>query len=376
MQEINQILSRAVNPEYFLSAKEAEILFSAKSKEELSALKQTADAVRKEISGDEVSYIVNLNANFTNICESMCYFCAFRKSENDSDSYVLDVDEFDQTLHDAVKKGITEVCFQGGLYTKLRFKGINSKSLLDTYGKLLLRVKETYPQIHIHAYSPEEIEFLSVMSGKDARYILEYLKDCGLDSMPGTAAEILSDDIRALICPKKIKTKKWVEIISLAHRLNIPSTATIMYGHFETDFHKAKHLEILRNIQRETGGFTEFVPLPFVADKTLISKQIVPLTPQDRLKMLAVARIFFKNLIPNIQASWVKQGDAETAEALDWGVNDIGGTLGDERITHAAGGNFGKGKEKEELIEIIKSKGRIPVQRDTLYKPIKDPALV
>ena len=194
--------------------------------------------------------------------------------------------------------------------------------------------------------------------------------------MPGTAAEILVDEIRSKICPKKLNTAKWTEIVKLAHGLSIPTTATIMYGHIESNYHRAKHLEVLRYIQDETRGFTEFIPLPFIASKTLLSHKVTPLESVDRLKMLAIARLFFKDSIPNIQASWVKQGKEETAESLDWGVNDVGGTLGDERITNAAGGTFGRNITKEELVEIITSKGRSPVLRDTLYNYSKDTVTV
>jgi FO synthase subunit 2 len=214
------------------------------------------------------------------------------------------------------------------------------------------------------------------MSGKDIKYVLECLKDCGLDSMPGTAAEILVDDVRKKICSKKLNTKQWKNVIIQAHQLNIPSTCTIMFGHIESNQQRAQHLLELRNIQDITSGFTEFIPLPFISNKTLLKEKINPLNSIDRLKMLAIGRLFFKNSINNIQASWVKQGIEETAESLDWGVNDIGGTLGDEKITNAAGGTFGSGLVAEELIEIIKSKSKNPIERDTLYNYQSTPLIV
>ena len=376
MSEINKILTKATESAYRLNVNDAALLFDTTDKEEIESIKNAADIIRNNIAGDNVSYIVNLNVNFTNICEAVCLFCGFRRSENETESYTLDLTEFEEQLYNAVKNGILEVCFQGGLYSKLKIPGLKSKNILDMYAELLLWVKDRHPQIHIHAYSPEEIEFLSILSGKSLSYILEYFKDSGLDSMPGTAAEILVDEIRTKICPKKLNTKKWVEIIELAHKLDIPTTSTIMYGHIESNYHRAKHLEVLRNIQDKTGGFTEFIPLPFIANKTLLKDKINPLTANDRLKMLAISRLFFKESIQNIQASWVKQGMEEAAESLDWGVNDVGGTLGDERITLAAGGTFGRGVSKEELIDLIKSKNRLPVLRDTLYNYLKEQVAV
>lgn len=369
MNSIKTILSRLSEDNYRLSANDASMLFECTNSNEIDSIRQAADNARLNIAGNKVSYIVNLNVNFTNICESVCLFCGFRRSDMASDKYILDPEEFEERLYNAVTRDkISEVCFQGGLYSRLRLPGLKANTLLDTYAELLSRVKDKYSSLHIHAYSPEEIEFLSISSGKSIRYILEYLKDSGLDSMPGTAAEILDDDIRSKICPKKLNTARWIEIVRLAHSLNIPSTATIMYGHYESSAQRAMHLEIIRNIQDETNGFTEFIPLPLVATKTLLNQKITPLTSVDRLKMLAISRLFFRDSIANIQASWVKQGMEETAESLDWGVNDIGGTLGDERITYAAGGTFGHGTTRESLVELIKSNNREPVLRDTLYK--------
>ena len=372
MNNIEQILSKVVYEGLKLTSKQAEILFGINSSEEVELIRKYADILRNNIAGDKVSYIVNLNVNFTNICESVCLFCGFRRNEGDPEAYILDLERFEEQLAHAAKEGISEICFQGGLYSRLKIRGLEQNNLLDNYTGLLNFVKSRYPEIHIHAYSPEEIDFLSILTGRSNRYILEYFKDSGLDSMPGTAAEILSDDIRKKICPKKLNTNKWVEIIKLAHNLDIPTTATIMYGHVEQNYHRAAHLETLRNIQEETGGFTEFIPLPFISSRTLLSGKVAPLISVDRLKMLAISRLFFREMIPNIQASWVKQGVDETAESLDWGVNDIGGTLGDERITFEAGGGFGKNMRKEQLIEIITSKNRIPVLRDTLYNHCKE----
>ncbi|MFH0701970.1 MAG: 7,8-didemethyl-8-hydroxy-5-deazariboflavin synthase subunit CofH [bacterium] len=372
MNSLTEILFKVTESEYRLTKDDAILLFNCKDKKEIQALKEAADKLRSELTGNKVSYIINLNVNFTNICDIVCLFCGFRRSETDKDSYIINLDEFEERLFNAVKDGISEICLQGGLYSRLKIHGLKSNSLLDIYAELLSWIKDRYPDLHIHAYSPEEIEFLSILSGKSINYILEYFKDLGLDSIPGTAAEILVDEVRSVICPKKLTTNRWREIVTLAHKLNIPTTATIMYGHVESNYHRAKHLEILRNIQDQTNGFTEFIPLSFIAANTPLSKKVDPLKSVDRLKMLAIARLFFKDSIPNIQASWVKQGLEETAESLDWGVNDVGGTLGDERITYAAGGTFGRSISKEQLIDLIKSKNKQPVLRDTLYNYEKE----
>ena len=373
---IDNILTKAVDTDQKLTVDEAAFLFNCEDKNDVEKIKHAADILRSKISGNNVSYIVNSNVNFTNICEAVCLFCGFRRKESDPDSEILNLDELEEKLYNSVKNGASEVCLTGGLYSRLKIQGLKATNMLDLYAELLLWIKDKAPNIHLHAYSPEEIEYSSILSGKPVKYILEYFKDSGLDSMPGTAAEILADEIRSIICPKKLNTQRWVEIISQAHRLNIPTSATIMYGHIESNYHRARHLEILRNLQEVTGGITEFIPLPIITTKTLLSHKVKTLQPVDRLKMLAISRLFFKELIPNIQSSWVKQGIEEAVEALDWGVNDLGGTLGDEKITFAAGGNFGKNISKEKLISVISSTGKTPILRDTLYNYIENPVAV
>lgn len=365
--EIKQITDKIVQYDQYLTVKDAATLFSVQTDKELEIIQTAADDLRKKLTGDVVSYTINQNVNFTNICDCSCLFCGFRRSEGDPDAYILDLDELEDKLKMATHKGAMEVCFQGGLYSKLQIPGLKYKNMIDQYAKLLEWVKDRFPKIITHSYSPEEIDFISELCGKTSLYTLEYLKDHGLDTMPGTAAEILVDEVRKKVCPKKLKTARWVEIIKQAHSINIPTTATIMYGHFETNEHLAEHLNILRNLQKETHGLTEFIPLPLVATKTSLAKQVKPLTGIDRLKLLAISRLFLADLIPNIQASWVKQGMEETKESLSWGVNDVGGTLGDECITCAAGGEFGRSVEAEELVNLICSAGRKPVLRDTFY---------
>lgn len=365
--ELIAITKKIIDDKEYLSVEDAAKLFATTSKGGLEIIQEAADTLRKELVGDLVSYTINLNVNFTNICYCNCLFCGFNKSPEDKEAFVLDLDELDDKLKEATNKGALEVCFQGGLNSKLQIPGLKHKNMVDLYAKLLYWVKDKYPKIITHAYSPEEIDFISSLSDKSIAYTLEYLKDNGLDTMPGTAAEILVDEVRKKICPKKLNTAQWVQVIKQAHNLGIPTTCTIMYGHIETNHHLAEHLNILREIQSETHGFTEFVPLPLVATKTSLAKVVSPLKPEDRLKMLAISRLFFADLIPNIQASWVKQGMEETKESLNWGVNDVGGTLGDEQITHAAGGEFGRAVESEDLIKLINSTGKKPVLRDTFY---------
>lgn len=365
--EIKEITEKVLYENSYLTVADATKLFAVTSRQELEVIQHAADELRKRLVGDVVSYTVNLNVNFTNICECRCLFCGFRCSEDSENAYVITIDELDDRLKEAARKGALEVCFQGGLNPKIQIPGLKAKNILDLYAKLLAWVKDRYPKIITHSYSPEEIDFVSDLSGKSILYTLECLKDNGLDTMPGTAAEILVDEVRKKICPRKLNTERWVGIIKQAHALNIPTTSTIMYGHFETPLHLAEHLNVLREIQKETGGLTEFIPLPLVASKTALAKLVKPLITEDRLKMLAIGRLFFADLIPNIQASWVKQGMEETRESLSWGVNDVGGTLGDERITNAAGGQYGSSVEAEDLINLICSANRKAVLRDTYY---------
>ena len=368
---IDQVLSSVVESDYRLNVDEAAFLFNCENKKDIEKIKQAANTLRSRICGDNVSYVVNLNVNFTNICEAVCLFCGFRRGDGDKDSEILNLEELEEKLHKAVKEGATEVCLTGGLYSKLKIPGLKSTNIVDMYAELLAWIKDKAPNIHLHAYSPEEIEYSSILSEKPVKYVLEYFKDYGLDSMPGTAAEILVDQIRKVICPKKLNTQRWIEVITQAHKLEIPTSATIMYGHIESNYHRAKHLEVLRNLQDSTGGITEFIPLPIITTKTLLSHKVRTLEPIDRLKLLAISRLFFKGSIANIQSSWVKQGINEAVEAFDWGVNDIGGTLGDEKITFAAGGNFGRNISKNELMSLIRSKGKTPILRDTLYNSLE-----
>lgn len=323
-------------------------------KENPFQLFDTADALRKELVGDDVSYVVNRNLNFTDQCTGTCRFCAFRNSIG----YRLTTEEILAKVKEAVSAGATEVCIQGGLLDDM---------FLDDYEAMLKAIKGKY-DIDIHAFSPMEVYHMSKTSGVTVAHSLKALKEAGLCSMPGTAAEILDDGIRAEICPDKLKTKEWIDVVSTAHRTGIPTTATMMYGHIETWEHRVNHLFIIRDIQRDTHGITEYVPLTFMNKNNPLGDRAPGASGMDDLKMYAIARIIFGRDLKNVQASWVKLGVKLAQVALSCGANDLGGTLMEEKISKSAGSKSGECLTKEELQAIIRLAGRNPRQRTTLYK--------
>jgi FO synthase subunit 2 len=324
---------------------------------------QTADAVRRELVGDDASYVVNRNMNFTDICIGTCKFCAFRNSEN----YLLTTDQLLAKVAEAKRYGATEVCIQGGLLPDMYLKD---------YVAMLKAIKGKY-DIDIHAFSPMEVFHMSKLSRVSVASSLKALKEAGLGTMPGTAAEILVDDIRRKICPGKLSTKQWVEVVSKAHRTGIPTTATIMYGHIETWKDRIDHIFIQRDIQRKTHGFTEFVPLTFMCKNNPLGETIMKerksmgASGLDDLRMYALARLIFGKDLVNVQASWVKLGPKLAQVALHCGANDLGGTLMEERISKSAGSRSGECMSPEELRMIITDAGRTPRQRTTLYKYVE-----
>ncbi|MFW9950906.1 MAG: 5-amino-6-(D-ribitylamino)uracil--L-tyrosine 4-hydroxyphenyl transferase CofH, partial [Candidatus Thorarchaeota archaeon] len=330
------------------------------------ALQQTADRLCFEKKKNIVTFVINRNINFTNICYQGCKFCSFSVSNKHKDSFLLSIEEVKKKVEEAKDLGCTEVCIQGG---------INPNIDLDYYLNILKIVKQIDSNIHSHAFSPQEIYSLSRLYGNSIKDTLLELKAAGLDSMPGTAAEILVDKIRNIICPNKISSSQWIEIIKQAHNFGIPTTSTIMYGHIEELKDRICHLELIRELQKETQGFTEFVPLPFVKVNPSLSKlPEFPLKPSygmADLKLFCVARLFFNNYIDNIQCSWVKLGPKFAQVSLNYGVNDFSGTLMEESISKSAGAEFGEYLEPQEIIDIIKDAGKKPAQRDTLYKIIK-----
>ncbi|MHA1272509.1 MAG: 7,8-didemethyl-8-hydroxy-5-deazariboflavin synthase subunit CofH [Promethearchaeota archaeon] len=330
------------------------------------ALQAAADEICTIKKKNVVTFIINRNINFTNICKQSCKFCSFSVSKDNKEAFTLSIEEIKKKVIEANNNGCSEVCIQGGINPALKY---------DYYLNILKTVKNINNNIHIHAFSPQEIFYLSQLSGNSIEDTLKELKYNGLDSIPGTAAEILVDDIRRIICPNKITTTQWIEIIKIAHECGIPTTSTIMYGHIEDIKDRAKHLEIIRDIQKETNGFTEFVPLPFVKEKPILSRlKEHPLKPSygiDDLRLFSAARLYFNNFIDNIQCSWVKLGPKFAQISLYYGVNDFSGTLMEENISKSAGAEYGEYLPAEEIIKIIKSCGKRPAQRDTLYDIIK-----
>jgi FO synthase subunit 2 len=340
----------------------------------IAQIQSTANQLRQKQVGNTVTYIINRNINFTNICEQHCSFCAFRRDDGDADAYWLSSAQILEKATDAVRRGATEICMQGGLHPQAQ---INGKSL-PYYLKLVKTIKDEFPHLHLHAFSPQEVQFIARLDGISYTDVIKALRDAGVGSMPGTAAEVLDDEVRRVLCPEKIDTATWLEIVSTAHQLGVPTTSTILSGHIETPEQQIVHLEKLRSLQQtaiEKGypaRITEFIVLPFVgqeAPKSLRKKvgRDQPILA-DSLLLTAVARIYLGNYIPNHQPSWVKLGLDGATAALNWGCNDIGGTLMEEHITTMAGAVGGTCMEVETLQNAITSLKRPYQQRDTLYR--------
>jgi FO synthase subunit 2 len=317
-----------------------------------------ANRLRQESCRDEVSFVVNRNINFTNRCLGSCKFCAFRKS----DGYMLTIQEILCRVEEAEGLGATEICLQGGLAPEM---------VLENYCEILEAIRESFPKMHLHAYSPMEVLHMSRGSGVAVQDALQDLKKSGLGSMPGTAAEILVDSVRMKICPQKLSSSEWCEIIYTAHRMGIPTTSTMLYGHLETLEERLQHLELLRGIQARTGGFTEFVLLPFIPGNNPLGACVPRTELLEHLKMHALSRVVLHSFITNIQASWMKLGRDVAAAALEWGVNDLGGTLMEENISRSAGAKEAQYLSPQEIVELIERHGRRAVQRSTLYEKIR-----
>ena len=329
--------------------------------DDLRALIAAADRVRAEDLGDVVTYVVNRNVNFTNVCFVNCQFCAFKRQRWEKDAYSHGTEEVLAKVAEAVDRGATEVCMQGG---------INPQMGAFTYRDMLVAIKGAFPRIHVHAFSPMEIMYGARRTSMTYRDYLAMLRDAGLGSVPGTAAEILDDEVREILSHKKVDTATWIEIVTTAHRVGLPTTSTVMYGHVETDAHVAAHLALLRRIQDETGGFTEFVPLRFIHEKTaLYQRGLVRPTASGApdLRMYAASRLFFRGSIPHLQTSWVKLGHELAALTLAAGVDDFGGTLMEESISREAGADAGEYTSPEEIERLVRTMGRLPRQRTTLY---------
>jgi FO synthase len=338
------------------------VALGAVAGEDLVALVKTADELRRRKVGDVITYVVNRNLNFTNICFVGCAFCGFSRGPKAKDAYFHSSETLLGKAREAATLGATELCIQGGLPRNL--KG-------DYYADLLRDIHSQLPELHLHAFSPMEISYGVEKTGLSLAEHLTALKEAGLGSIPGTAAEILDDEVRAVICPDKVKTAEWLEVMAAAHGVGLRSTVTIMYGHVDRYDHWARHLLRVRALQQRTGGFTEFVPLPFVPMEAPISlkgrSRLGP-TWREAVLMHAVARLALHPVIPNIQCSWVKLGPEGAAACLEAGCNDMGGTLMNESISRAAGASFGQEMPPENMEALIRSLGRTPRQRTTLYR--------
>jgi FO synthase subunit 2 len=335
---------------------------------EMNTLVLVADELRRRSVGNTVTYVINRNINFTNVCIKRCGFCAFSRDFREEEGYFLPIEEIVRRAKEAWKLGATEVCIQAGLPPKMDG---------HLYIDICDAIKKELPDIHIHAFSPEEVLYGAVRSQIPVEEYLKTLKEAGVGSLPGTAAEILDQRMRDLISPGRITVEDWIKIIKLAHSMEIPTTSTIMYGHIESSAHKANHLALIRKIQSETHGFTEFVPLSFVhTEAPMYNHAIIPnLRPgangNEVVKMHAVSRIMLHKYINNIQVSWVKEGTRMSQVLLGAGVNDFGGTLVNESISTSAGSRYGQLLKPREIRSIIRSCDRLPAQRSTTYRLIK-----
>jgi FO synthase len=354
-----------------LSVDDAEVLLGAQGAD-LLALMTAADVARRADKGDLVSYVVCRNMNFTNVCYVGCSYCGFSRHKDDPDAYDHSMEKLIEKGRDAVARGATEFCIQGGIHPNKDH---------THYREILTALKAEFPQVHIHAFSPEEIDHGHRQSGMPLAEYLCWLKDAGLGTIPGTAAEILVDEVREIIEPRKLKTARWVEIVKAAHGVGLRSTATVMYGHIEEPRHVAQHFQLIRDVQRQTGGFTEFVPLGFIHEKNRLFQQLGARpgssAPED-VRLVAVARLFLRPWIANVQMSWVKMGTKLAQLALLSGANDFGGTLMEESISRESGADHGENLPAEEMRRLIREMGRIPAERSTRYEILRvfeDPAL-
>ncbi len=360
---IHRILSRALEGEE-ISVSEA-LQLSETNGADFHAMVFAADQLRKLQVGDTVTYVINRNINFTNVCVKHCGFCAFSRTYRNEEGYLLNSEEIIRRTLEAVDMGATEVCLQAGMPPDMDG---------NLYIDLTREVKKAVPDVHIHAFSPEEVLYGSTRSGTSIEDYLKALKEAGLGSLPGTSAEILDQEVRDAISPGRITVNEWVEVITTAHSLDIPTTSTIMYGHIETPVHWVKHMDLLRDIQRQTGGITEFVPLSMISEEApMYQHRLLPnLRPgpsgMEVVKLHALARLMLGASIPNLQSSWVKEGPKFAQYLLAAGANDVGGTLMNESISTSAGAQYGQLVQPRELRRLIRDAGRIPAQRKTNYK--------
>lgn len=347
-----------------LSEDELTALFSETRPEVIETMRVAADSLRAELAGETATFVVNRNINFTNICTVGCAFCGFGQGRRSPDAYETSEADFVARVEEAVDFGATELCMQGGIHPDIT---------LEDYGRWLRLAKSVAPQIHLHAYSPMEIDHMCEVSGLPPAEVFEYLISCGLGSTPGTAAEVLDDGVRQRISPNKLPAARWVEIIEASHNAGLRSTSTVMFGHIEEPRELARHIEVVRSLQERTGGITEFVPLSFIPFNTLLGRThgVEEISIGENLKHTAAFRLGLGRSITNLQASWVKMGLEGATEALRWGVNDLGGTLMEESISRMAGSQHGVRLEIDELIGAAHRAGRRAAQRDTGYRLLR-----
>jgi FO synthase len=343
-----------------LTPGELAALFAESRPEVIEDIRQAADELRAELAGDTVTFVVNRNINVSNVCVVGCAFCGFGVGKRSPDAYEHDRDDFVHRVREAVDYGATEICMQSGIHPDWQ---------LEDYLGWLRLAKDVAPQIHLHAYSPMEISHMCDAAGLPPAEVLARLADAGLDSVPGTAAEVLDDGVRQRISPNKLPVARWVEIVEAAHRIGLRSTVTVMFGHIETPQELAEHMRVVRALQERTGGFTEFVPLSFIPFHTQLGRThgIEEISREENLKHTAVFRLALGRTIPSLQASWVKMGLDAATEALRWGVNDLGGTLMEESISRMAGSYHGVRLDPPDLVAAAHRAGRPAAERTTLY---------
>jgi 7,8-didemethyl-8-hydroxy-5-deazariboflavin synthase CofH subunit len=369
-RDVRAILERALEGRE-VTVDEAVTLCDARG-QSLHALAAAADEVRRRQVGNAVGYVVNRNINFTNVCVKACRFCAFSRTRRSEEGYFLPVDEVVRRALEAQTFGATEVCIQAGLAP-----GIDARFYID----LVRALKAVAPDMHVHAFSPEEVKYAASQSGWSIRRVLEELRDAGLGSLPGTSAEVLDGRVRARIAPGRITTAEWIEVVTTAHALGLPTTSTVMYGHVETHVERMRHIDLLRSIQRDTGGFTEFVPLSFVHEEApmTLRHQLPELragpTGHDVIRLYAIARLMLGSTIRNLQVSWVKDGMRQAQWLLACGANDFGGTLMNESISTSAGASYGQLQPPAALRRAIRDAGRVPIERSTRYGVLRTFAL-
>jgi FO synthase len=343
-----------------LTADELTALFAERRPEVIEEMRWAADELRRELAGDTVTFVVNRNINVSNVCIVGCAFCGFGQSRRSPDAYEHSREEFARRVHEAIEAGATEICMQSGIHPDWG---------IEDYESWLRFAKELAPQLHLHAYSPMEVAHMCDVSGLSPRAVFERLREAGLDSTPGTAAEVLHDGVRERISPNKLPVARWVEIIEASHATGLRSTATVMFGHIEEPWELAEHMRVVRELQERTGGFTEFVPLSFIPFHTLLGRThgVEEISREENLKHTAAFRLALGKSVPSLQASWVKMGLDAATEALHWGVNDLGGTLMEESISRMAGSYHGVRLEPDDLVAAAHRAGRPAAERTTLY---------